>query len=66
MNVTTQNAENVDFLCGNLISVWKNRPPKFLGESNAPDEYIDLEKFYYARDEWLEEGLSILERWRPT
>lgn len=45
------------------ILEWRKRQPQFAAERKEPCYYNETDKFYYARDVWLEEGMKIFEKW---
>jgi len=45
------------------IEAWRQKHPCYVAEKQTERDYVDQEKFYEARDEWLHEGMTLLEKW---
>lgn len=45
------------------IEAWRQKHPCCVAKKQTERDYTDTDEFYKARDEWLEEGMTILERW---
>lgn len=45
------------------IEKWRQKRPFFVAKKQTEQDYTDEDEFYKARDDWLYEGMTILERW---
>jgi len=45
------------------IEEWRQKHPCYVAEKQTERDYVDEDKFYEARDEWLHEGMTLLEKW---
>jgi len=45
------------------IEEWRQKHPCYVAKKQTERDYVDEDKFYEARDEWLHEGMTLLEKW---